>query len=165
MLKFYKYSKGDNDEYYTPSYGVLPILKYIPKDAIVWCPFDTGDSFFVKLIKKTHRVVYSHIITGKDFFSYTPKKFDVIVSNPPFSNKRKIFERCLGFNKPFALLMTNSWLNDAAPKQLFKDIELQLLMFDKRIEYSENKKVPFSSSYFCYKMLPKQIIMHTLVKG
>ncbi len=25
------YSKGKNDECYTPRYGVLPILKYIPK--------------------------------------------------------------------------------------------------------------------------------------
>jgi hypothetical protein len=31
--------------------------------------------------------------------------------------------------------MANTWLNDAAPKKLFKDIDLQLLMFDKRIEF------------------------------
>jgi len=31
--------------------------------------------------------------------------------------------------------MTNTWLNDSAPKQLFKDKELQLLMFDKRIDF------------------------------
>ena len=35
------YSGGSNDECYTPLYGVTPILKYIPEDAIVWCPFDT----------------------------------------------------------------------------------------------------------------------------
>ena len=35
------YSSGSNDESYTPDYGVKPILKYIPKDAIVWCPFDS----------------------------------------------------------------------------------------------------------------------------
>nr|DAV67741.1 MAG TPA: hypothetical protein [Caudoviricetes sp.] len=31
------YSKGKNDECMTPSYGVEPILKYIPQNAIVWC--------------------------------------------------------------------------------------------------------------------------------
>ena len=36
------YSGGNNDECYTPDYGVTPILKYIPKDAKVWCPFDTA---------------------------------------------------------------------------------------------------------------------------
>ena len=29
------------DEKYTPGYGVLPIIKYIPEGKIVWCPFDT----------------------------------------------------------------------------------------------------------------------------
>ena len=38
------YSKGNNDECYTPHYAVKPILKYIPKDAIVWCPFDKQES-------------------------------------------------------------------------------------------------------------------------
>jgi hypothetical protein len=89
----------------------------------------------------------------------------MIVSNPPFSNKRKIFERCLSFNKPFALLMTNNWLHEKAPKELFADKDLELLMFDKRIEYSRSKRVPFSSSYFCYKVLPKQIIMEKIVTG
>ena len=27
------------DEKYTPGYGVLPIIKYIPEGKIVWCPF------------------------------------------------------------------------------------------------------------------------------
>ncbi len=31
------YSGGSNDECYTPDYGVKPILKYIPKDAVVCC--------------------------------------------------------------------------------------------------------------------------------
>ena len=42
------YSSGSNDECYTPDYGVEPILKYIPEDAVVWCPFDTEESEFVK---------------------------------------------------------------------------------------------------------------------
>ena len=37
------YSRGSNDECFTPIEGVKPILKYIPKDWIVWCPFDTED--------------------------------------------------------------------------------------------------------------------------
>lgn len=158
------YSNGKNDECYTPAYGVEPILKYIPKGAIVWCPFDTINSEFVKQIQKTNTVFYSHIDNGQDFFEYEPPLWDIIISNPPFTNKRKYFERCLSFGKPFALIMSNTWLNDSAPKQLFKDKELQLLMFDKRMEFSGNKKITFSSSYFCYNFLPKQIIMEKLNK-
>ena len=161
------YSSGNNDECYTPDYAVTPILKYIPEGAIVWCPFDLEHSEFVKQISKQNEVVYSHLETGQDFFTYEPDQWDVLISNPPFTNKRKFFERALSFNKPFAMIMTNTWLNDSAPKQLFKDKDLQLLMFDKRMKFNmpdgrENDKITFSSSYYCWNFLPKQIIMEEL---
>ena len=161
------YSKGNNDECYTPDYGVMPIIKYVPKDKIVWCPFDTQESEFVKQLKTNgYKVTHSHISEGKDFYTYEPDKWDIIVSNPPFTNKRLIFERALSFNKPFALLMSNTWLNDAAPKQLFKEKQLQLLMFDKRIKFLNNgivqDKITYSSSYYCYNLLPRDIICEEL---
>lgn len=178
------YSKGSNDECYTPWYWVKPILEYIyycwenqsvkvnwkakTEDYIVWCPFDTENSEFVKQIRnRWWKVVYSHIKDWKDFYDYEPAYWDIIISNPPFTNKRKIFERALSFWKPFALLMTNTWLNDAAPKQLFKEKELQMMMFDKRIHFIKpdgtvDKKTTFSSSYYCWNFLPKQIIMKKL---
>lgn len=162
------YSSGNNDECYTPKYGVVPILEYIPEGKVVWCPFDTLESEFVKQISLKNKVVYSHIKEGQDFFTYEPEEWDVIVSNPPFTNKRKFFERALSFNKPFALIMTNTWLNDSAPKQLFKEKDLQLLMFDKRMKFvspdgRDNSKITFSSSYYCWNFLPKQIIMKELL--
>ena len=161
------YSGGNNDECYTPDYGVEPILKYIPKDATVWCPFDKKESQFVIQISKQNKVIRSHLESGQDFFDYEPEEWDMIVSNPPFTDKRKFFERALSFNKPFALIMTNTWLNDSAPKQLFKDKDLQLLMFDKRMKFvspdgRDNDKITFSSSYYCWNFLPKQIIMEEL---
>lgn len=161
------YSNGKNDECYTPRYAVFPILKYLPKDKIIWCPFDTKESEFVKvLVENGFKVVYSHINLGHNFYSCEPDKWDIIVSNPPFTNKRKIFERCLSFEKPFALLMSNTWLNDSAPKQLFKYKDLQLLMFEQRVQYNNLKKITFSSSYYCWNLLPKQIIMEKLnIKG
>ena len=161
------YSVGNNDECYTPDYGVKPILKYIPEGATVWCPFDTIDSEFTKQISKQNKVIATHISMGIDFFDFEPEYWDVMVSNPPFTNKRKYFERALSFGKPFALIMTNTWLNDSAPKQLFKDKDLQLLMFDKRMKFispdgRDNDKITFSSSYYCYDILPKQIVMEEL---
>ena len=157
------YSNGKNDECYTPKYGVIPIIKYLPKDKKIWCPFDTKESeFVIELTNAGFDVVYSHIALEQDFYEYEPKEWDIIVSNPPFTNKRKIFERALSFNKPFALIMSNTWLNDSAPKQLFKDKDLQLLMFDKRMKFNDNNKITFSSSYYCWNLLPKQIIMENL---
>lgn len=163
------YSKGKNDECYTPSYGVQPILKYIPKHFKVWCPFDKSDSEFVKLIKENgNEVIYSHIDLGQDFFNYEPKEhWDCIISNPPFTNKRKIFERALSFNKPFALMMSLTWLNDSAPSKLFMKKKLELLMFDKRIKFLNNgvveNKITFSTAYFCHDFLPNQIIFEELL--
>jgi len=113
-------------------------------------------------------VIASHIKSGKDFYEWEPKeRWDVIVSNPPFSKKRETFERALSFGKPFALLMSNTWMNDAAPAQLFKERDLQLLLFDKRIRFvspngEANDKVNFGSAYWCCDFLPKQIVMMEL---
>lgn len=163
------YSKGNNDECMTPRYAVTPLLKYLDKykDKIIWCPFDKEESEYVKvLIENGFKVTLSHIDNGQDYYKYEPEKWDVMISNPPFTNKRKIFERALSFNKPFALLMSNTWLNDAAPKQIFKDTDWQLLMFEQRIKFLNNgivqDKITFSSSYYCMDILPKQIICEKL---
>lgn len=84
------------------------------------------------------------------------------MSNPPFSRKVEVFDRCLKLGKPFALLMSNYWLNNVAPCRLFQHTDLELLMFDKRIQFGEGKNVPFNSSYFCHKLLPKQIIFERI---
>lgn len=162
------YTRGGNDECLTLDYAVKPILKYIPKEYVVWCPFDTENSEFVKQIKANgNKVINSHISEGKDFYTYEPPEhWDCIISNPPFTNKKGIFERALSFNKPFALIMSNTWLNDSAPVKLFMEKDLQLLMFDKRMKFMNNgevqNKITFKSSYYCWNFLPKQIVMETL---
>lgn len=159
----FMYQGGNNDECYTPQYAVLPLLEFLKpfKNKIIWCPFDKEESEFVKVFKSNgYNVVFSHIDNGQDFYKYEPEKWDLIVSNPPFTNKKAIFERANSFNKPYCLLMTLAWLNDSAPKKIWKDRDLQLLMFEKRVNFKEmGKKPTFSSAYYCYKFLPKQIIM------
>jgi len=165
------YSKGKNDEMYTPEYAVIPVLEYIKKDWVVWCPFDKKNSEFVKQISKKNKVIFSHIDDGQDFFTYEPKEhYDAIISNPPFTKKRQIFERALSFGKPIALLMSNTWLNDKYSKWVFyeKDKDMQLLMFNKRIEYFDSKgitrhKITFSSSYYCNGILPKGIVLKKIL--
>lgn len=38
----------EHDNMFTPYYAVEPILKYIPKDKKIWCPFDKEWSAFYK---------------------------------------------------------------------------------------------------------------------
>ena len=156
---------GKKDECYTYRYGVEPLLEFLPpyNNKIIWCPFDTEESEFVKVFKEYgYNVVYSHISYGQDFYNYEPENWDVIISNPPFTNKAEIFRRAISFNKPFCLLMSLTWLNDRTPKLLFKNIELQLLMFEERMEFknhNKEKSINFSSAYFCRNFLPRQIII------
>lgn len=160
-------SKGKNDECYTPRYGVEPLLEFLEpyKDKIIWCPFDDKTSEFVKVFKEYgYNVVFSHIKYGQDFFEYEPEKWDVLISNPPFTGKADIFRRALSFNKPFALLMTIAWLNDATPARVFNGKELQILSFDERMQFknqSHLKKINFLSAYFCWNFLPKNFIFST----
>lgn len=164
------YSKGKNDECFTPRYGVLPILKYIAGNWTVWCPFSQEDSEFVKVLREYgYKVICSHIANGQDFYTYEPKEhWDCIIDNPPFTGKRKIFKRAMSFNKPFALMFSMTWLNDAAPKEIFleENKQMQMLMFDKRIKFMNNgviqNKITFSTGYLCWNFLPKDIVCERL---
>lgn len=56
------------DEFYTLEYAVAPILKYVEGGKTVWCPFDTKESHFVKMLSdKGLEVKNSHIQEGVDF--------------------------------------------------------------------------------------------------
>ena len=162
--EYIRTSKGNNDECYTYRYAVEPLLEFLEpyKDKVIWCPFDTEESEFVKVFKEHgFNVVNSHIDNGQDFYEYEPEHFDLIVSNPPFTNKTKMFERVLSFNKPFAILMSVLYLNDGTPYRLFKDIDLQLLLFPKRMTFKNQvqvNKISFMSCYFCKDILPKAIM-------
>ena len=109
--------KTDN-ELYTPFYVVDPIIKYLPKDKIIWCPFDEKwSAFYVHLRELGYRVIRSSLSDGQDFFKYEPERWDLIVSNPPFSIKDKVLERLYSFQKPFAVLLP---LNSLQGKSRYK---------------------------------------------
>lgn len=160
-------SAGDN--VYTPFYAIDPIVKYLPKDKIIWCPFDERWSAYVQSLQEYgFKVIRSSINDGQDFFNYEPEKWDIIISNPPFSLKDKILERCYKFNKPFMLLLPLPSLQGIKRHKLFKD-GLELLVFDKRINYHTNENFDnvtngnhFASVYFCRNILPEKLILEEL---
>ena len=103
------------------------------------------------------------------FFNYEPKKWDIIVSNPPFSIKDKVLERLYSFNKPFAVLLPLNSLQGKTRYKYFKD-GIQILSFDARICYHNKEHMdsvvkgsPFATAYFCRDLLPKDLIVEKLV--
>lgn len=159
-----------SDESYTPKYAIFPILEFLDKNWVVWCPFDNKKSEFVKIIKENgNKVINSHIDEGKNFFNYEPKqKYDVIISNPPYSIKDEVIERCYKLEKKFMLLMPLPALQG---KKRFSFFEkgLELLVFDGRISYFANgftdnvqRGNSFASCYFCFGVLPEKLIFRKL---
>lgn len=154
---------NEKDEYYTPKILVEPIIKYLKPKSTIWCPFDTENSEFVILLKENgFNVIYSHIWYGQDFFNYEPNvEYDYIISNPPFTRKLDVLKRLYQLNKPFAMIMGLPILNYQEIGKFFLDKELQLLIFDKKVSFDGNT-ASFNNSYFCYKILPKDIMFEHL---
>lgn len=165
----YLTSNKKNDELYTPYYAVEPILKYLPKDKTIWCPFDEEWSAYKNtLMNNGFQVISSSLEGGLDFFTYEPEKWDIVVSNPPFSIKDKVIARLYELGKPFAILLP---LNSLQGKTRFEYFQqgVQLLSFDSRIcfhtpdnMYETQKGTPFASAYFCRNLLPKDLLIEKL---
>jgi hypothetical protein len=164
---------SNNDEFYTPEYAVKPILKYIKNESVIWCPFDTEQSMYVKIfIDSGFRVVRSHIKYGVDFFTCPPPECDYIISNPPYSMKGDVFNRLFEIGKPFAMLVGVVGLFESQKRfDMFRNNDFEIMYMNKRIayfkSYEEQKpslNPPFSSVYLCSKMLPKQIVFEEIRK-
>lgn len=165
-----------NDEFYTPEYAVVPICKYIKEGSVIWCPFDTENSWFVKVFKQEgYKVIYSHIddVGGQgDFFKCEVPQCDYIISNPPYSIKGKVFKRLFEIGKPFAMLVGVVGLFESKERfEMFASNDFEIMYFDKRISYfkdyaeqTPSLSPPFSSVYVCKNMLPKEIVFERINK-
>ena len=182
LNKGYLTAKTDkaSDETFTPAYAIKPLIKYIQaymernnkEKLTIWCPFDYSNSKYVEVLSTIPnvKVIYTHIDTGENFFFYEPKeKYDIIISNPPFSCKDDILKRLFELNKPYAVLFPVPTLQGKTRFPYLKDI--QYLGFDKRINYYRDIQmtktqdgVSFGSCYLCKNFLPKDLIIEELIK-
>ena len=169
-----KVANSKNDEFYTPLYAVKPIEKYLRKGSTVWCPFDTGKSWFVRYLTSCgYTVWFSHLKYGIDFFKTPkPERVDYIISNPPYSKKTEVFEKLFEMGIPFAMLVGVVGLFESKKRfNLFKNNEFEIMYFDKRVayfkDYEEQKpslNPPFSSAYVCSGILPKKTMFEEIQK-
>ena len=90
-----------NDEIYTPEYAIKPIIKHIKKNWKIWeCCYGNGD-LAKHLREKGLKVIGNK---SEDFFK-TNKECDIIITNPPYSNKRDFIERAIKLKRKFAFLV------------------------------------------------------------
>lgn len=173
-MKMDKVAGSGNDEFFTPPYAVEPILKFLPERSTVWCPFDTEDSHFVKMLRERgHKVIATHLTAGQDFFTYVPSEpFTHVISNPPYSLKTEVLERLFKSSKPFAMLVGVVGLFESQRRfEMFRDNDFEVLYLNRRVayfkDYAEQKpslNPPFSSVYLCRRMLPAKICFAEIKK-
>lgn len=169
-------ASSQNDEFYTPEYAIKPILKYLKMPCVVWCPFDTAESNFVKMLQRYAvcgvSVVHTHIATGDDFFSVDPPRCDYIISNPPYSVKGQVLKRLFQIGKPFAMLVGVVGFFESQERfEMFRDNPFEIMYLNRRVayfkDYTEQKpslNPPFSSVYICHNILPERIVFEEIDK-
>lgn len=155
-----------NDELYTPKYAVTPLLKYLPKDKIIWECTDFGESNITKILKENN---YNVISTNKENFDFLIDNasfdFDIIITNPPYSLKDEFISKCYEYKKPFCLLLPITSLEGIKRGKMFRKNGIELLVFDRRCNFIYNnarKNNWFNTSWFCWNVLPKQLIFEEL---
>ena len=169
-----KVANSGNDEFYTPPYAIYPLLKYLKPESNIWCPFDTEESLFVKILRKEgHTVTATHIFTGRDFFSEeTPPGTDYIISNPPYSLKTEVLQNLFQRGIPFAMLIGVVGIFESQKRfEMFRDNDFEVMYMNRRVSYFKDYKdqkpalnPPFSSAYFCSGILPRQIVFEEIDK-
>jgi hypothetical protein len=165
------FTKSKIDELYTPKILVECIRPYFEKWAEifleehnkgtihVWMPFDTEYSEFNFFFQDYPYVIpiISHIDKGEDFFTFEPKEYDIIISNPPFSKKLKVFKRLNDLQEPYVMIMNTMALNYMEIGNYFANNPIQLLIPDKRVSFDGNPS-SFNSCYVCKDFLEKDLI-------
>jgi hypothetical protein len=146
-----KHSKQDN--YETPFKTFELISKYLDKSNVIWSPF-----YCCGLVSEHWtKLGFNYFHIDKDFFTYEPEEYDIIVDNPPYSIKQKIFKKCVELNKPFALFVPIDTLERKYIKELIGNNDLQIIIPNNRTNFISNyaklkHHTPWKACWFCYKM-------------
>jgi len=157
---------GAPDDFQTPPEAIYPLLPYIPKGWVIWeCAAGQGN--LVRAFEREgYAVIATDIKTGQNFLTYEPAaRYDVIVTNPPYKYKQQFLERAYALQKPFAMLLPLTTFETAKRQQLFKRYGVQVIFFDKRLNFTtpsgktgNESKSWFATAWFTWGLnLPQQL--------
>lgn len=144
-----------SDRCQTPQYALDPLYPYLRPHWIIWeCA--CGECNLVNgLRSKGYQVFAGDIFNGQDFFKYQPSRFDMILTNPPYSLKIPFLQRCYDLGKPFALLLPVEILGVGAAQRMFERYGMEVLLLNRRIDFAtvntsfEKSSSWFPSAWFC----------------
>ena len=140
--------QGSPDDFQTPPVALKPLLPYLGTDWRIWeCACGKGN-LVRGLLEYAFDVIGTDALGGYDFLTYEPDNYDCIITNPPFKYKQEFLERCYELGKPFALLLPLTTLETRKRQELMRKNGVEIILFDKRINFETPNKVAKSSSWF-----------------
>ena len=150
-----------DDDYETSKYIWEMLVPFIPKDKTIYDPY-----YCSGLTKQYfNELGYNNVIhNDEDFYtSYKKYDFDIICSNPPFSNKKKVCETLKEIDKPFILIMPVSTITKKFWRDIFKNDDITILVPNGRMQFSRKgdqlSRCWYDCCFYTYKMnLQKQLI-------
>lgn len=136
-----KETNTKREVYYTPDSAFAILEPFLRNHKAIWDPAAGADRFPVKdyFEAKGFRVATSDLAEGKeyDFFTHkTKKRYDVIVTTPPYSYRKEFLERAFELKKTFAMLVPVNVLESKTVRDLFKIHKVCMLMPSKTISFS-----------------------------
>lgn len=145
-----------SDECYTPEIAIKPILPYLNNKLIYYdCTSGISSSIVDCLNNNNLNCLASN---KKDFLTDDLYNYDVIITNPPYSKKDKFIKKCYEIGKPFALLLPVSAIQGQKRGFMFDKYGIELLVLNKRIDFTGKGSPHFGVAWFCYNLLPNKII-------
>lgn len=138
------------DNFQTPNYATELLIPFIPKNIKFIWECACGNLKITNILKNhNYEVISTDIIYElvrpniedniyyKNFILHNPIHLEenksAIITNPPYSIKRKFFQKCLELDVPFALLISGDyslWTIDAIRKY-----DCEKIVPDRRIDY------------------------------
>jgi hypothetical protein len=122
MAVFYNKTFMKHDDYMTPLHAWEDIKQYIPKVKIWEAFYGDGESG-----KYLTEIGFDTIHEERDFFTEPPHEWDMIVSNPPFSQVKEVMKKLSEYDKPFIMIMPSSKINTSYFRE-WKDKGIQIYL-------------------------------------
>jgi len=148
------------DNYETPKDAWECIVKYFPKNTLIYDPFYFNGNPIKHLKELGYENVYHK---DEDAFKNKPPENSTLISNPPYSIKSKILDYYDVVNNKVALIMP---LETLERKYMLKyRNNFQILIPPKRYAFNGKKSAPFKACWFCWNLQKELGTTDTLIWG
>ena len=135
------------DEWYTSPETVKICLELLAPTvgSTICCPFDTKDSWFVKLLQERgHKVIY-----GINDWLENDYEYDFAVTNPPFSIKDKVILKAFQSGKPTVLVLPIDSLSGVRRHEMYKTYGYPTIYIPtRRVNYVDGTGKNRKSTHF-----------------